>query len=126
MTDLALPHRGIRAPAYQWLYDSIREQILGGSLRPGVRLPGTRDLAQQYRLSRGTIVAAFDQLKSEGYVEGTVGSGTYVSKVLPEELLHARPPEKQRAETGRQKLSLSSYAQRITPFPAYEVKRTRA
>ena len=46
---------------------------------PGSRLPATRDLASAYRLSRSTIVTAFEQLESEGYVEGRTGSGTYVS-----------------------------------------------
>ena len=70
-----------------------------GGLRPGARLPATRDLASAYHLSRATIVTAFDQLKSEGYVEGRAGSGTYVSEVLPEHLLDVQraPSEKQAA-----------------------------
>lgn len=69
-------------------YTALRAEVLEGRLRPGARLPGTRDLAEQYGLSRGTVVSAFDQLKSEGYVDGSVGSGTYVSRILPDELLH--------------------------------------
>src|SRR5437879_12313128 len=96
--DLALPARDEKIPSYLWLYGALRAEILEGRLRPGARLPATRDLAKQYALSRGTIVNAFEQLHSEGYVEGTVGSGTFVSKVLPEDLLKvrietlARPP----------------------------------
>src|SRR6185503_7591062 len=71
---LMLPPRDADTPAYRWLYDVLRAEILEGRLRPGARLPGTRDLAEQYGLSRGTIVSAFEQLKSEGYVEGNVGS----------------------------------------------------
>ena len=88
--ELMLPPRDRRMPAYRWLYDALRAAILEGRLHPGARLPGTRDLAAQYGLSRGTIVSAFEQLRSEGYVDGTVGSGTYVSKVLPDDLLKAR------------------------------------
>src|SRR5215831_12157093 len=73
---------------YRWLYDEMRAAILDGRLQPGARLPATRDLAEAYELSRPTIVAAFEQLKSEGYVEGKAGSGTYVNRVLPEQLLH--------------------------------------
>jgi hypothetical protein len=43
------------------------------------------------RLARGTIVNAFEHLRSEGYVESSVGSGTYVNRVLPERLLHVAP-----------------------------------
>lgn len=69
---------------------AVREQILSGWLRLGPRLPPTRDPAATLGLSRGTAVTAFELLQSEGYVEGTVGPGTFVSEVLPEELLEAR------------------------------------
>ena len=88
--EMALPPRSPELPAYRWLYESLRAEILGGRLRPGMRLPSTRDLAVQYGLARGTIVNAFERLKSEGYIDGTVGSGTHVSKVLPEKLLQVR------------------------------------
>src|SRR5438270_4047212 len=86
--QLVLSHRNPGVPAYQWLYEAVRSEILAGHLRPGTRLPATRDLARQYGLSRGTIVNAFDQLASEGYIEGNVGSGTFVARMLPEQMLH--------------------------------------
>ena len=76
-------------PLYRWFYEELRAAILAGRLRPGGRLPATRELAAEYGLSRPTLVAAFEQLRSEGYVEGKIGSGTYVSQTLPEELLQA-------------------------------------
>src|SRR5262249_42076481 len=75
---------------YRWIYEELRAAILEGRLQPGSRLPATRDLAETYRVSRPTIVTAFEQLKSEGYVDGRVGSGTYVSQVLPAQLLQLR------------------------------------
>jgi len=59
--ELALRIREEGAPAYRWLYDVLRAEILEGHLRPGGRLPGTRDLAQQHGLSRGTVVSAFER-----------------------------------------------------------------
>ena len=88
--QLMLPQRASRIPAQRWLYSAVRAEILQGRLRPGARLAATRDLGKQYGLSRGTIVGAFEQLESEGYLEGRVGSGTYVSTVLPEEWLEVR------------------------------------
>jgi GntR family transcriptional regulator/MocR family aminotransferase len=84
---MALPARNPELPAYRWLYESLRPDILGGRLRPGMRLPSRRELAAQFGLARGTIVNAFEQLKSEGYIAGSVGSGTHVSRELPEKLL---------------------------------------
>ena len=97
--ELMLPARDPGTPAYRWLCTALRAEILEGRLRPGARLPATRDLAEPYGLSRGTIVNAFEQLKSEGYVEGSVGSGTYVSKILPDDA--APGPRKARAPRPR-------------------------
>jgi len=124
---MLLPVRDSVTPAYRWLYTSLRSKILEGRLRPGARLPGTRDLARQYGLSRGTIVYAFEQLKSEGYVDGTVGSGTYVSKVLPDELLQVR--RKAYAQTPvqpKRRRNVSDYGRRVSPFPIFGVGPTRA
>jgi GntR family transcriptional regulator/MocR family aminotransferase len=114
-----------RMPLYRWLYEELRSNILAGRLHPGARLPATRDLASQYGISRPTIVTAFEQLRSEGYVEGRVGSGTYVSKTLPDELLQA-PRAKSLAETRRRGIPLSAYARRLRPLPRSESRPARA
>jgi GntR family transcriptional regulator/MocR family aminotransferase len=102
-------------PLYRWLCDELRRAILAGHLLPGARLPATRDLARQYSLSRPTIVTAYEQLRSEGYVEGKVGSGTYVSKVLPEQLLHAAGP-RSKTKSMRRRVRLSTYAHRLRAY----------
>src|SRR5207302_7968360 len=102
---------------YRWLYEELRAAILAGRLRPGSRLPATRDLAQTYRISRPTAVTAFEQLKSEGYVEGRAGSGTYVSQVLPDQLLQVGRMRQEKQLPHRQ-VALSSYARRLQPFLA--------
>ncbi len=76
-------------PLYQQLYIALRDGILGGRLPAGVRLPSTRTLAEELRVSRNTVVNAFGQLLAEGYLEGRVGNGTYVSHTLPDDLLRA-------------------------------------
>ncbi|MGO8796859.1 MAG: PLP-dependent aminotransferase family protein [Candidatus Sulfotelmatobacter sp.] len=114
-------------PANRWLYSALRDQILQGRLRPGSRLPATRDLAKQYGLARGTIVNAFERLQSEGYVEGSVGSGTFVSGVLPEELLQVERVVAARTELQlRPKRRFSQYAKRANLFPGFAHRPTRA
>jgi GntR family transcriptional regulator/MocR family aminotransferase len=73
-----------------WLYDRVRGAILDGRLKRGARVPASRDLAQQYGVARGTVVAVFEQLRSEGYLTSRVGSGTRVSDQLPDEMWHGR------------------------------------
>jgi GntR family transcriptional regulator / MocR family aminotransferase len=125
--ELTLPHQNPALPAYQWLYEAVRAEILSGRLPPGARLPATRDLARQYGLSRGTIVNAFDQLASEGYVEGSVGSGTYVNKVLPEQLFQVASGRAARLAAHRKRPTvISHYAQRAKLFGSYENRPTRA
>jgi GntR family transcriptional regulator / MocR family aminotransferase len=125
--ELVLPLRDSDKSASRWLYESLRVAILEGRLRPGVRLPATRDLARQYRLARGTIVNAFDQLKSEGYIQGSVGSGTYVNKILPEELLQVALTESPSPSVRhKQHRKLSDYARRVKLFPNFEIRPSRA
>ncbi|HEV8582114.1 MAG TPA: PLP-dependent aminotransferase family protein [Thermoanaerobaculia bacterium] len=124
---LMLPPRDAGTPAYRWLYAALRAEILEGRLRPGARLPGTRDLAGQYGLARGTIVNAFDQLRAEGYVDGSVGSGTYVSKVLPDELLQVSREADARPQRPRPpRRGISEYGRRVKAFSMLESRPSRA
>ncbi|OGL15082.1 MAG: GntR family transcriptional regulator [Candidatus Rokubacteria bacterium RIFCSPLOWO2_12_FULL_71_19] len=90
MAGLALD-REAPAPLSRQLYDLLREAILGGRLRPGSRLPSTRRLAAEVGASRNTVLAAFEQLTAEGYLEGRIGSGTTVARTVPETLLTVPP-----------------------------------
>ena len=125
---LALPPRDTSMPAARWLSSALRDEILEGRLRPGSRLPSSRDLALQHGLSRGTVVSAFEQLRSEGYVEGSIGSGTYISSVLPDDLLQVR----QRRAALREPVAvparrvLSDFARRAALFPGFEPGPIRA
>ena len=81
--DLSLAASSGDQELWRWLYMQLRAAILDGRLKPGARLPSTRSLAQQYNLSRGTVVAAFDQLHAEGYTRAQISSGTYVALNMP-------------------------------------------
>ena len=125
--NLLLPARGTKTPACRWLYTALRADVLAGRLRSGSRLPATRDLARQYGLSRGTVVNAFEGLKSEGYLHGSRGSGTYVSSVLPEHLLQvAQKPTQELSVKKQQSRKLSGYAERVQLFSNLESGPTRA
>ncbi|HZT05064.1 MAG TPA: PLP-dependent aminotransferase family protein [Steroidobacteraceae bacterium] len=78
---ITLGPRAAGATLLRWLYDEIRLAIVEGRLSPGARLPSTRSIARRYGVARGTVVAAFDHLIAEGYVEGSVGSGTFVRQM---------------------------------------------
>jgi GntR family transcriptional regulator / MocR family aminotransferase len=80
-TDKRLGQRKFpaRMPNHRRVYETIRRAITEHVLPSGSRLPSTRSLASDLSVSRNTILAAFDQLLDEGYVEAKTGSGTFVS-----------------------------------------------
>ena len=124
---LALPPQPAHVPAYHWLYEALRAQILSGHLAADRRLPSTRDLARQYGLARGTVISAFEQLQSEGYVHGSVGAGTYVNRVLPEALLHvSQVGDGKTVGKPKRPRAVSHYARRARLFGGYENRPIRA
>ncbi len=123
-----LPHvlrpRASGEQVSHWLADALRSSILEGRLRPGARLPATRDLARQYGVARGTAVAVFEDLAAQGYLRSAVGSGTFVNDTLPPDLSpSARPaqapptadrPRRAAATPG----ATSEFARRMRAFGA--------
>src|SRR5215213_2203925 len=77
--ELTLSSRPPDQSLTDWLYAELRSSILEGRLRPGTKLPSSRDFARQHSLSRGTVVCVFERLLAEGYLSSRVGSGTWVS-----------------------------------------------
>lgn len=65
------------------LHRELRAAILDGRLKPGLRLPSTRILAESWGVSRNTVMGAYDLLLSEGYLYARHGAGTYVAEALP-------------------------------------------
>jgi GntR family transcriptional regulator/MocR family aminotransferase len=82
--------RGSPAPLYKQLYEAIRQAILSGTLSKGLRLPSTRLLAAELKVSRNIVVIAFEQLLAEGYIQSRTGAGTFVTKTLPDEVLQVQ------------------------------------
>ncbi|RBY75059.1 PLP-dependent aminotransferase family protein [Geodermatophilus sp. TF02-6] len=70
--------RTSRTPLSVQLADALRAAAAAGVLRPGDRLPSTRELAGALRVSRTVTAAAYDQLLAEGWADGRRGVGTFV------------------------------------------------
>ena len=64
--------------------DQFRRAIREGALRPGARLPSTRDLARQLGVSRRIAVDAYSQLAAEGYLALRQGARPRVSETAAE------------------------------------------
>ena len=74
--------RSSSTPIYRQIEDFLRQIILDGVLLPSQKLPSTRELALELGVSRITIKSVYEQLISEGYVQGKTGAGTFVSEGL--------------------------------------------
>ena len=61
------------------LHRALRAAVLDGVLPPGERLPSTRQAATDYGVSRGMLEEVYAQLADEGFIERTVGRGTFVA-----------------------------------------------
>ncbi|WP_460938938.1 aminotransferase-like domain-containing protein [Spirosoma humi] len=71
-------------PVFVQLSNQLGQLIRSGTLLPGQRLPGTRQLANLLALNRQTVVAAYDEGMAQGWLESRAGSGTYVASHLPD------------------------------------------
>jgi len=76
-----LPAGGPRRDALQ---AELRRLIETRVLLPGQKLPPSRELAQRLKLARGVVVATYEQLAADGFVEARLGAGTYVAGRVPE------------------------------------------
>ncbi len=76
-----------KTPMYRQLYDWFRRAIIAGQMRPGQRVPSSRGLATELKISRIPVLNAYEQLLAEGYFETFVGAGTCVARSIPDDTL---------------------------------------
>lgn len=70
-------------PLYAQIASRLRIAVAAGELRPGDALPSVRRLATQLRVNPATVVQAYRDLESEGFVEMRQGAGTFVRELPP-------------------------------------------
>ncbi len=68
-----------RGPVYGALCDAITALVLDGRVATETRLPSERELAGALHLSRATVTAAYDALRTNGYLASRTGSGSFVT-----------------------------------------------
>lgn len=91
LRELLLPPVSEGGQRGRRLERALREAMRDGRLPAGTRLPGTRDLGAQLGLARGTVAAAYTQLRAEGYLTARPGSGTRVADSVAAPVPAAEP-----------------------------------
>ncbi|WP_290877526.1 aminotransferase class I/II-fold pyridoxal phosphate-dependent enzyme [Aquabacterium sp.] len=111
------------------ILQGVRRAVLEGVLRPGERVPSSRELARELGVARNTVVAIYDQLKSEGMLVAGHGSGTFVCRVdeaLAQATAESAPsggPRSGVAEGGARPLSLSRRGLSYQRHPVHQFWR---
>jgi GntR family transcriptional regulator / MocR family aminotransferase len=78
--------RAKRASLQQQLVVSLKDAVRKGQILPGDAFPSSRELAQDLKISRNTVLIAYDQLLGEGYLESRPRSGLFVSTALSKQV----------------------------------------
>lgn len=68
-------------PLQQQLYEQLRGLIASARLQSGARMPSTRMLAEQFSISRITVLLVYERLIAEGYLETLPAKGTFVARL---------------------------------------------
>src|SRR5712692_11787709 len=120
LPPIALDYRS-KTPMYRQLYDWFRRAIIDGQLRPGQRVPSTRGLAVELRISRIPVLNAYEQLLADGYFETFVGAGTCVARSIPDDTLNPstrklqKKPQERVEELGPRRMSDRGVALTLLP-----------
>ncbi|MDA8016346.1 MAG: PLP-dependent aminotransferase family protein [Thermoanaerobaculia bacterium] len=100
MSHVNLPvhlERGLSgASLTRQLVDELRRRILRDELKAGLRLPSTRRFALELEVSRTVVSEAYSILVADGFLEGRVGSGTFVCRAPKH-----RPTPRRHAQSSR-------------------------
>ena len=113
---------GAKAPLYEKIYESIKNEIVSGNLLRGEKLPSTRRLAQGLSVSRSTVDLAYEQLRAEGYIKAEPCRGFFVCDITGLYSLH-REIQKEGELVSRGARALREDGQRLSliDFSPYAV-----
>ena len=96
--DLVTIDSGSDQPIYLQIVSDFIDNIRKGRLRKGLKLPGSRKMASLLNINRMTMVAAYDELEAQGWIETKPRKGTFIKPDLAE----SKPGQPQKAKgTGK-------------------------
>ena len=72
-----------KTPIFLQITNGLMDNIKSGLIPKGAKLLGTRALAEILGVSRQTVVAAYDELLAQGWLEIKTAQGTFVSSKIP-------------------------------------------
>lgn len=109
-------------PLYEQIISQIKAKVLSGELKQGDPIPSMRALAKSLHISVITVQKAYETLQRDGFVETTVGRGSFISAggkefYQEEQQRQAEEHLLRAAEIGRASgISLSKLTELLTMF----------
>lgn len=76
-------NRQSATPVFTQLANGLIDLIRKGQIKPGYQLPASREMASVLKLNRTTVVAAYEELQVQGWVETIKRKGNFISNRLP-------------------------------------------
>ncbi|HEY5745264.1 MAG TPA: PLP-dependent aminotransferase family protein [Chryseolinea sp.] len=116
LQDLIHLDRKADAPVYLQITNAIIHHIRRGTLRRGLKLPGSREMAVHIGIHRKTMLAAYDELMAQGWIEMIPRKGTFVVRDLPDiKPKKIKPGEEIGQYPGKTFFHIDE--KKVTPFP---------
>ena len=109
-------------PIYEQITSQVKQMIMSGELKPGQSIPSMRALAKSLHISVITVQRAYEDLQKDGFIETTVGRGSFVSAgnkdfIREEKLRELEGHLLKAAELGRENgISLEKLAELLDLF----------
>ncbi len=102
-------------PLFQRVAEAVTRDIRRGRLLPGQRLPSSRDLAEMLSVHRNTVLAAYEELRAQGYLETRPARGTFVCSDLPQSERSKRAIDQEKVRSGKGQGARAKVALRLAP-----------
>ena len=114
MLTYDLSKRG-KTPLYEYLYTSIKNDILAERIKPKEKLPSKREFAKHLGISIITVVNAYDQLSAEGYIVSEEKRG-YFAAEIGAAIPHTQKEPEEKAERGNESVTQNDPVGNGFPF----------
>lgn len=88
-------------PLYEFLYNSLKRDILNGRLAQGSKLPSKRTLAKDNKISVRTVINAYEQLIAEGFIVSEEKKGYFVAEIFEDSISEKKKNKKIRETTTK-------------------------
>ncbi len=109
-------------PLYMQIVKGFTQKIHSGHFRPGMKLPGARDLAMSLAIHRKTLQMALDEMLAQGWLEIVPRRGTFIARDLPD-VAHREISRTERPAMAAE-TNFAIQTKHVPPFPTSDFQQS--